>query len=336
MPSTDFEQLRNQRANVGLTNFAKGFYTGRFVGDIIAPILPVIGTNVDYMTYTKNNLRTYDDEITRNEEIKKIHVEGTTESFSLKMYGLGTTIADDDVEDAAFDHFRIALEQREVENLVTTIARNREVRILKKALTDPSVPTQPIAVGWNDKVNSSPISDILKASATIQNGVRVKPNTLVLSPSAAMAMVQTEEWLKYFTNVTNATASQNSPMFSVAAGLAAWGITVVEADAQFLSSKKNTATDPVTTDAMGGNALLFYREPSPSNSSVTFMYSPTRYMNRVYRYRKENQRLLAIDLVSKTTEVIVAPDCAVKMTSVVSAASLKAGVQKTVVTSKGE
>jgi hypothetical protein len=175
--------------NVALSNFAKEFRNGDFVGDIVAPRVPVDRQGFQYIIFDRSNMRN-DRQTLRAPGAKpqSIRMSYTDDTYFCKSRALDAEVPYESEAYAMGAGF--SLKQKATKRVVDKLNLDREIQIanlVNNTTNFPNFTDLASTHKWDDYVNSHPIVDVDAAKAVIRQA-GVKPSYFVISDPVFVAL----------------------------------------------------------------------------------------------------------------------------------------------------
>lgn len=155
-----------------LTDVSIAYKQDAFVAQVLFPERPVVKGADLFTVYKKGNaFQVVDDKLAKNADANELQMATSTDTYSVKDYGLRGFITQDDIDNADDP---LKPEMDETEALTDAILLGREIRAAA-VVSAMSVNTAAVSTKWS--TTSTPITDIEAAA----NAMFVRPNVMVVS-----------------------------------------------------------------------------------------------------------------------------------------------------------
>ena len=247
--------------NVALSNFAKEFRNNAFVGDLIAPRVPVDRQSFQYVIFDRSNMRL--DRQTLRAPGDRPQTDRFNYSVAPYMCQSRALEAKIPYESEAYGlGLGFSTKQKATQRLIDKINLDREVQLATLVTTAANVPNNTALAGasmWDPAAGGHPIPVVDAAKSLLrQAGLQDSEMMFVLSDPVVVALCNHPDIIdrfKYTNPGGNISLDQLSSVFRVKC---------VQASAISLD-KTNTASW-----VWGVNALLCHAQPATSMQDISF------------------------------------------------------------------
>jgi hypothetical protein len=300
-----------QDSNQYLTNFVKRFPVHNPIGDFIAPPFRVKLEAGNYLRYTEDIHRIWENRITGRQKALEIQWDAEYDTYACLEYGMAKFVSRKAKAQAIAP---IKLEQEAGKRLKHYQAKARDFRVWQIA-GSAAVVTQGANIGaaWA-AAGGTPITNLLTGMAAIEASIGVLPNKILVPSAVALAMISTTEWQNYFLLSGNFDYAKEGA-FNIMTGLRKLGLEPMVTGVRGLSTYKCTTSDPAPESLVSDSVLLFYSEPNPTTDCMTFMFSPYVAKDIITRTNAPRERGVYIDIYEDIDELLVEANCGYLLTN---------------------
>lgn len=246
--------------NVALSNFAKEFRNNAFVGELIAPRVPVDRQSFQYVVFDRSDMR-LDQQTLRaaGDRPQTMRMNYSTAPYFCNSHALSAKIPKE--TEAYGLGLGFSTKQKATKRLINKISLDREVALANLVTNPSNVPNNVALSGssmWDPTAGGHPIPVIDQYKALLrQAGIQDSEMMLVLSDPVGVALRNHPDLIDRFKYTNVAGIISYDQLSSV------FGVKCVPASA-ILLDKGNAASW-----VWGVNALLVHSDPSPSMEDIS-------------------------------------------------------------------
>ncbi len=298
-----------------LTTISIAYRNDGYIGDAVAPPVPVGKRSAQWFIYGKEHFKQRDDLVRPGGIAPEWTRSLSRDMYVAERHAQRQFVTDDEVNEAD-DPLNPFMDTTEF--LTESCWNSREFAIIN-TVTNPAVVTQNLALSgttqWSDYGNSVPFTNIRTAKSAVRLGALKEAGTMFLSWDAAQVLADHPSVLEHL-KYTDPNSISTSGLPRVVRGL-----TVQEAGA-FIDTANDGQPANMST-AWGKNALVAYVNPRPSLKSITFavrMEAPDATTKArgfsTQRYRVEERHGEMVEVASTYVVKVIAPLAAYMYTTV--------------------